>query len=259
MAKSVTINDVVKQMEARIGENGTYYWKKYGLNKGTPYCCASVSASFADAGAKKCFYGGKPVFYVPYAQEWLHKNAEHVKLSDVQRGDIVIFTWSGKGYNKEQGSTRDHIGFVRSASNGNTLYTIEGNTNGGVVAKRTRSAKYVYGVYRVKMPKTTIKENKVTSTSLVVDGIMGVKTKRALQKWLGVAEDGVVGKRTTKALQKKVGAKVDGIWKKETTKKLQEYLMQMGFKTPLDGNMDKATIKGLQRFLNTTHERSKQR
>ena len=73
----VTTNDVVKQMEARVGQNGSYYWKKYGLKKGTAWCAASVSASFADAGAKDKFYGGKPVFYVPYAQQWLKKNCKH--------------------------------------------------------------------------------------------------------------------------------------------------------------------------------------
>ena len=252
MAKNVTASDVVKQLEKHLGQNGSYYWKKYGLAKGTPYCCAAVSASFADAGAKKYFYDGKPVFYVPYAQEWLHKNAKHVKLSDVQRGDVIVFTWSGNGYNKEKGSTRDHIGFARAASSGNTLYTVEGNTNGGIVAKRTRDAKYIYGVYRVKMPKAATEESKPASTPLVVDGVMGIKTRKALQKWLKVAEDGVVGKKTIKALQKKVGAKVDGIWGKETTKKLQTYLTQQGFKVSKNGNMDKATIKKLQEFLNKT-------
>ena len=256
MAKQVTAKDVVKQLKKHLGENGSYYWKKYGLASGTPWCCAAVSASFADAGAKKYFYDGKPVFYVPYAQEWLHKNAKHVKLSDVQCGDIVIFTWSGKGYNKEQGSTRDHIGFARAASSGNKVFTIEGNTSNGIVAERTRDACYIYGIYRTKIPYTTtttanvVASKPASSESLAVDGIFGIKTKKKMQKWLKVAEDGEIGKKTIKKLQKVVGAKQDGIWGTETTTKLQEYLTKKGFTTKVTKKFDKATIKQLQKFLN---------
>lgn len=246
MAK-VTINDVVKQLEKHLGENGSYYWKKYGLSRGTAYCVASVSASFADAGAKKYFYDGKPVFYVPYAQQWLKKNAKHVPLSDVKRGDIIIFTWDGNGYNKERGS-RDHIGFARAASSGNTLFTVEGNTNGGKVAKRDRPAKYIYGVYRLNMAQGKPEPEKMEK--LEADGVFGYQSKTRMQKWLGVAEDGDIGKATIKALQKKVRAGVDGEWGKETTKKLQTYLSNQGYPTTVDGDFGEGTIKALQKFLN---------
>lgn len=246
MAK-VTINDVVKQLEKHLGEGGSYYWKKYGLSRGTAYCAAAVSGSFADAGAKKYFYDGKPVFYVPYAQQWLKKNAKHVPLSDVKRGDIIIFTWDGNGYNKERGS-RDHIGFARAASSGNTLFTIEGNTNGGVVAKRDRPAKYIYGVYRVKMAQGKVEPEKMEK--LAVDGSFGAQTKRRTQKWLGVAEDGIIGTASIRALQKKVGARIDGVWGSETTKKLQTYLTKQGYPTAVDGGFGTNTVKALQKFLN---------
>lgn len=251
MAK-VTINDVVKQLESHMGENGSYYWKKYGLSRGTAYCAAAVSASFADAGAKKYFYNGKPVFYVPYAQQWLKKNAKHVPLSDVRVGDVIIFTWDGNGYNKERGS-RDHIGFARANSSGNTLYTIEGNTSGGKVAKRDRPAKYIYGVYRVSIDGNTPAPTPTKDEPLEVDGIFGVQSKKRLQKFLNVAEDGVVGKATTKALQKKVGLKgkdVDGVWGGKTTRALQTWLTNNGYPTTIDGSFGKKTIKALQRFLN---------
>lgn len=57
-----------------------------------------------------------------------------------------------------------------------------------------------------------------------VDGIRGNATNRAMQKWLGVAADGIVGRGTVKALQAKVGAPADGIWGRNTTKALQRYL-----------------------------------
>lgn len=253
MAKKVTIEDVVAQMNKHLGEGGSYYWKKYGLSRGTAFCAAGVSASFADASAKKYFYGGKPVFYVPYAQQWLKKNAKHVPLSDVRKGDIIIFTWDGNGYNKERGS-RDHIGFARANSSGNIVYTIEANTNGGKVARKDRPAKYIYGIYRVNMASATSSTptttKKTTNNQLEVDGIFGVKTKKAMQKWLGVAEDGIIGTATTKALQKKVGAKKDGVWGAETTRKLQAYLTDQGFATKVDGVFGKNTTKALQKFLN---------
>jgi peptidoglycan hydrolase-like protein with peptidoglycan-binding domain len=254
MSKTVIASDVVTQLEKHLGQSGKYYWKKYGLASGTPYCAAAVSASFADVGAKKYFCDGKAQFYVPTIQQWLHKNAKHVKLKDVKRGDIVIFTWSGNGYNKEQGATRDHIGFVRADSSGHTVFTIEGNTSGGIVAKRDRNYKYIYGIYRTKIPYSVKKEGdtskKDVDTPLTVDGIFGVKTKKKMQKWLKVAEDGQVGAKTIKALQKKVGAKVDGIWGKETTKKLQAYLTKQGYKTTANGDFGTVTIKHLQQFLN---------
>lgn len=248
MAK-VTLSDVVAQLEKHLGQGGSYYWKKYGLSKGTAYCAASVSASFADAGAKKYFYDGKPVFYVPYAQQWLKKHAKHVPLSDVKRGDIIIFTWDGNGYNKERGS-RDHIGFARAASSGNTLFTVEGNTSGGIVAKKDRPAKYIYGVYRVNLDSGSQKETEEKMVKLDVDGSFGVKTKKRTQKWLGVAEDGIIGKASIRALQKKVGANVDGLWGAETTSKLQIYLTEQGYATKVDGVFGKNTVKALQKFLN---------
>ena len=249
---AVTASQVVSQLEKHLVQNGSYYWKKYGLKKGTAWCAASVSASFDDAGAKDKFYGGKPVFYVTYAQHWLQKNCKHVPLSDVRRGDVIIFTWDGNGYNNERGS-RDHIGFARSASSGNTLHTIEGNTNGGKVATRERPAKYIYGVYRPNMDGGSPAPTPPKDEPLEVDGIMGYNTKRLLQKFLGVEQDGVIGKNTTKALQRKVGLTnrdVDGAWGKKTNLYLQRYLTKQGFPTVDDGIMGKNTVKSLQRFLN---------
>ena len=69
MAKQVTAKDVVKQLKKHLGKNGSYYWKKYGLASGTPWCCAAVSASFADAGAKK-------YFYMPVYRSIIHNSQE---------------------------------------------------------------------------------------------------------------------------------------------------------------------------------------
>lgn len=79
---------------------------------------------------------------------------------------------------------------------------------------------------------------------LVVDGLRGPATIKALQKWvgapvdgalgpvtighlqrkLGVPADSILGPVTVKALQRKVGARADGAWGKRTTKRLQKFL-----------------------------------
>lgn len=83
---------------------------------------------------------------------------------------------------------------------------------------------------------------------LVVDGVFGARTKRALQAWLGVRVDGVFGPQSKMALQRRlgvtvdglfwdksvralqgmVGAGVDGVWGPETTRRLQEFLNREG-------------------------------
>ncbi len=53
-------------------------------------------------------------------------------------GDLVYFNW------QDGGNIYDHVGIVESFD-GKNLYTIEGNTNGGKVARRTRTLDNVMG------------------------------------------------------------------------------------------------------------------
>jgi peptidoglycan hydrolase-like protein with peptidoglycan-binding domain len=57
-----------------------------------------------------------------------------------------------------------------------------------------------------------------------VDGLFGVKSASALQEHLGIPDDGIVGPQTIKALQSRVGAPQDGIWGTQTTSGLQAHL-----------------------------------
>src|SRR6266545_688455 len=59
---------------------------------------------------------------------------------------------------------------------------------------------------------------------LTVDGSLGPLTKRALQRFLGVADDGVLGPQSVRALQRRVGAGQDGVWGPDTTRHLQSAL-----------------------------------
>ena len=61
-------------------------------------------------------------------------------------------------------------------------------------------------------------------TGATPDGVWGPETRRALQRWLGVTQDGIIGRQTVMALQKRVKAPVDGIWGRETTRALQAWI-----------------------------------
>ena len=143
---------IVKQAKKYLGENGRRFCNAYPLPWGSLWCCVFLWYVFKQAKAGKYFYGGQKVAYVPTVQAWLKANCKHVSLADAMPGDVVVFTWSGKGYNKEQGS-RDHIGLIRAKGTKDVCYTIEGNTGTGdpttsKVMNRTRELKYIYAIYR---------------------------------------------------------------------------------------------------------------
>lgn len=237
MAK-VTGADVIKVMEKNLGRRGNFVWNYYKqLPTGSAWCAGCVSYAMDKAGAKNLLYGGKPVFYVPYLQQWLKKNCTHVKMSNAQPGDIIIFTWDGNGYNSERGS-RDHTGFVyKHTGSSSYVSTIEGNTNGGIVAKRTRAAKYIYGIYRPKYAKKTSTSTTKKTSKTVYKGSYPSKlvsrksgTKSDIKKWqaflcwwgANISVDGIFGADTaakTKTFQKKYGLSQDGEAGKKTIAK----------------------------------------
>ena len=151
---AVTGKQIIEKATKYLGYGGTKFWRDYGLPKGSHWCCAFVWDIFRMADASKLFYGGQKTAYVPTATVWLQATCKHIKMEDAKPGDIVVFTWSGKGYNKQRGS-RDHIGFIRKAGNAKHAYTIEGNTGASTptqtrVMERIREVKHIYGIYRPK-------------------------------------------------------------------------------------------------------------
>lgn len=200
--------DVLKKAESLIGESGTNTWKAYntnGTNWGTgwAWCCAFVWRVFRLCGASKLFYGGGKTASVGIADDWFYRNCKWVKYDDMQAGDIVVFTWypTGAG-NTRSGREKSHIGIIEKRVNSNTFYAIEGNTGSPArVRRRLRERKWIYAIYRPNYPKATT-TTKPTSTKLVVDGKLGPKTIKALQKYLKVKQDGKLGTTTIKALQK---------------------------------------------------------
>lgn len=168
-----TADNFIRNMSSRLGWSGQHVWNYYGLRSGTAWCAGEISYTFAKIGHKGMWYGGKPVFYVPYAQEWMAKNYKTIydyrgkgSLSNARKGDIVIFMWS-------RGS-RDHIGAVRKTTgSSSTLMTIEGNTNGGVVANRTRAKANIYAVYRPPYKPELTKRDMIAKTARQCSWPMG--------------------------------------------------------------------------------------
>ena len=161
----MTGKEIIAAATKYLGYGGTKFCKDAGIPWGPKcyWCCAFVWDNYRMEDASKLFCDGKKVVYVPTAQEWLKANCKKVEMSKAKAGDIVIFTWSGKGYNQEKGS-RDHIGFIEKGTaldkKGNVKYlnTLEGNTGSNDprtsrVMRRQREPKYIFAIYRPNYDK----------------------------------------------------------------------------------------------------------
>jgi hypothetical protein len=114
------------------GNNITKYGEWYGMQDA--WCNMFVAWCAAQAGVSEDII---PKYaYVPSTANWFdarkqYKNSKYWGGNySPKAGDIVLFDW-------DQTSISDHIGFVEKVE-GNTLYTIEGNSN-NMVARRTYS------------------------------------------------------------------------------------------------------------------------
>ena len=224
-----TAKDFINNFASRLGDSGKHVWDFYHLPKGTAWCAAEISYTFNKIGAKSKWYGGNPVFYVPYAQQWMAKNYKLIysgpnktgNLASVKAGDIVIFSWTQW--------SRDHIGAVyKDGYSNEEIRTIEGNTSGSKVDTRTREKKYIHSVYRPNWSNNTKTSkymgilpslpqrgwiqrgdsgqdvvylqmflNWALDFNLALDGECGPKTTRAIfifQSTYGLNQDGGFGK-----------------------------------------------------------------
>lgn len=196
-------------------------------------CCYFVSKGFQRAGNGSLFYNGVTVTYCPNAIKWCKVQLAQIPLYLAMPSDIIFFDWNGN-------NVPDHIGFVRERKSCTEIYTLEGNTSGGIVAYRTRPAKYVLGVFR---PHFVGKYD--ISKPIAEDGHYGYSSIALTQKWLGVSVDSVLGRGTVKALQKRIGVSQDGSWGTGTSKALQKFLG-----VEVDGYFGDGSVKALQRYLN---------
>ena len=171
---------------------GRWYAQKtdeswYGGN-GVPYCAMFQSYCFDKAGVT-CT--GLPSAYCPDIVNAVRRAGKAVSARSAQTGDIVLFDWNGDG-------VADHIGIVEK-NTGSYLQTIEGNTNNGVVARRTRAYGTVILCGRPNYggASNPPKPAQSSGAGLVVDGLWGSATTTALQRHFGTPVDGIVSGQWT--------------------------------------------------------------
>lgn len=226
--------ELLKFAESFLGKGGATFRSYCGLGSGQPWCCAFVRYIFSKGGNGNLFYGNKNVTYCPTALTWCRTNLAQIPIYLALPSDIIFFDW-------QPNNVPDHIGFVRERKSDQEVYTLEGNTNGGIVAKRTRTEKYVIGCFRPHFKPTSFSASK----KLTVDGYFGYNSIAVMQRWLGVTQDGILGKGTVKALQKKLGVAQDGSWGVKTSKALQKLVG-----TTVDGAFGAKSVKAFQTYLN---------
>lgn len=230
MGKSNT--EMLKIAQKYLRQGGSRFRKFCGLPAGAAWCNAFVCYIFNEAGNSSLYYGGKKVTYCPTSIKWCRNNLAQIPIYLALPMDVIYFDWEPNG-------VPNHIGFVRERKSDQEVYTIEGNTSGGIVAQRTRTEKYVCGVFRPHYAAT------FKIAKLDVDGYFGYNSIAMLQKVLGIKVNGILDKTTVKALQKKVGVTQDGSWGVKTSKAVQKMIG-----TTVDGAFGPKSVKALQTWIN---------
>ena len=250
-----TANDVLNIARGEIGysrwndpETGTKYGRWYaqytgqswyGAN-GVAYCAMFVSWVFNQAGATA---PGLPGAYCPWIVNEGRKSGQTPYNENAQPGDLVLFDWEGDGVS-------DHIGIVESNHpSSRTMTTIEGNTNNGCVARRTRAYSTIVliihpnwsgGQNTVPAPSAPTTSNEIEQLARdVLAGKYGNDPERkqklgdkydAVQKRVNEIFNGGGSSTTSTPSTSSGQLEVDGVWGPATTRRLQEY-----FGTECDG------------------------
>lgn len=134
-----TASDLLRVARAEVGTtSGRKYWDAYWRGSWsyvdgdtTPYCACFVSWCLAQAGVTAPHFPSAVAF-----DQRDDLGGRSVSRWDLQPGDLVAFDWDHDG-------SGDHVGIVEAAHGNGTYTTIEGNTSGGVVARRTRYASQI--------------------------------------------------------------------------------------------------------------------
>lgn len=252
----MTGSQAVKLAAGYIGCDASKFRAKYkqmtGKDTSGNWCCVFASAIVCGwAGAK---LDGLPSTWCPDARKAATNAGREVSIEQARPGDVVYFEWSGN-------DNADHVGIFESYISG-VLTTIDGNVSNRV-GRRSRVKGRDYRKVWIVRP-TYAKEQQVAA-KLLVDGIFGTVTCKALQTRLHALGyyngliDGSFGPMTAKALQRylaKLGyytMAIDGSFGHFSTIALQNWLRNLGYYTTayiVDGVWGKVTTKGLQQALN---------
>lgn len=200
--------------------------------------------------------------YCPDSIKWCRKNLAEIPPYLAMACDIIYMDWEPNG-------TPNHIGIVDHKISTAKIATVEGNTSGikngksvsGIVAAKTRNTKYTNvfrphfkGSFSLKTLKIdgdcgyntiaclqqALKILKYYTGS--VDGILGIQTVKAIQKWAGVKADGAWGTATSKAVQKKIVTKADGEFGEKSVIALQKWINANAFPSTMGQNTSSSTV-----------------
>ncbi|QWW20121.1 CHAP domain-containing protein [Schaalia sp. 19OD2882] len=254
---------------------GRWYAQTHGSYfgaSGVPFCAMGVSWTLSRAGMTP---PGGHFAYVPAGIAAARREGRLVDIHDAAPGDLVCFDWDDDG-------EADHIGIVE-LNRGSYVQTIEFNTSGSWAGSQSDGG----GVYRrtrgwgsiCAMIRPAYDHASAVLDALVVDGIWGPQTTRALQEINRTPADGVIsdqwsgssrempacsadswewvddpaeGSTLVRALQTAFGVTVDGIWGPETTRGMQAY-----YGVTIDAILGPDTVSAMQKAVNKQKGRRK--
>ena len=248
MGTKAQLQAYLDSQDGHVG--GERYWQYvYGWSGGgLPYCVVGMDAAFKYTDTECNYYpstvafdnNDRGIIGPAYRDRW---NLEYL--------DAISFDWDGDGVG-------DHVGFFIGYLGDGKCRTFEFNVS-NTAAYRTRDVSQIICGIR---PRYSGEK----SGKLVVDGVFGSVTCRALQEALqrhgyykGYLLDGEFGHYTKLALQnylRKLGYYgtywlLDGDFGKESVKALQTYLRKLGYTDSIvDGWWRSLTTKALQKALN---------
>lgn len=243
MSKDAVVDYVLSRAAMRIGyyaphddepgsEAGRYWAAKTGQqwlagpSDSVWWCMLFVSMCLDECGEIDAIGGFS--FNTDYTINKVrqHPDAYFVSVYEAQRGDVVIFDWTGDG-------ATDHVGFVEKNLGGGVLQTIEGNTASG--AEGSQSAGN--GVWRRQRSRGIAYIIRPAYTGSGTSNSSGPSDITALQKAVRATPDNVCGEETRSHViavmsasnwggnnfpygvgftQMVVGATVDGVWGDES-------------------------------------------
>lgn len=228
-----TNKEVLKLALRHVGQNGARFRKFCGLPSGAAWCNAFVDYVADEGDVSKLYFNGKKETYCPHSIKWCASNLAQVPPYLAMPMDVIYFDW-------EKNGIPNHIGFVRKKNTTSSIYTVEGNTDGGKVATKTRNVKYVQAIYRPHY-KGTVKLCALETET----GDFGYVSIANLQRALKRTPTTILDKETVKALQKKAGTTADGAWGKATSKAVQKMIG-----TDPDGEFGKKSVIALKKWIN---------
>lgn len=267
-----TPSDLLNVATKELGNPGGKYWNwffghdwPYVNGYTTPYCACFVS--WVAAQTPVTCPGFPRAVAIDRRDDFQGRMVEPAML---EIGDFVGFDWD----NDRKG---DHVGIVEDGDSSDiSIITIEGNTDGGIVARKTRHRSSVTCGVRPRYTGSSL------YGKLDVDGWAGPKTVYKLQDILQTGADGVIsaqcydhsqyrrgvlvceelyhsewlpfdyhGSELVRKLQSICGIYVDGDWGHDTSAALQTFLKTHGYYTGgIDSDFAHHSVVALQQSIN---------